>query len=94
MQIGDCKMSPWAVVSLEWPWAYGSTWVLFCQIRCWGMFVSDGVGGIPAWIPAFAGMTWEGAGMVWEGAGVTGGGGDMTGGGSDGGRGCGNGVGG
>ena len=23
------------------------------------------------WIPAFAGMTWEGAGMTWEGAGMT-----------------------
>ena len=21
------------------------------------------------WVPAFAGMTWEGAGMTWEGAG-------------------------
>ena len=24
------------------------------------------------WIPAYAGMTWEGAGMTWEGAGYDG----------------------
>ena len=44
LMIGDCKVSPWAVVSLEWPWVYGSTWVLFCQIRRRGMFGSDGEG--------------------------------------------------
>ena len=44
LSIGGCKMSPWAVVSLEWPWVYGSTWVLLCQIRCRGMFGSDGGG--------------------------------------------------
>ena len=29
-------------------------------------------------IPAYAGMTWEGAGMTWEGAGMTGLGAGMT----------------
>ena len=32
-----------------------------------GCPVSDGGGEIPA----FAGMTWEGAGMTWEGVGMT-----------------------
>ena len=51
LMVGDCKMAPWAVVSLEWSWVYGSTWVLFCQMRCGvdSRLRGNDVGGIDDW---------------------------------------------
>ena len=78
--IGDCKMAPWSVVSLEWSWVYGSTWVLLCQIRCGvdsrlrgndGGGCGSDVDGCGNDVGEGAGMAWEGAGMTWEGVGMT-----------------------
>ena len=72
LQIVDCMVSPWATVWFEWPWVYGSTWVLFCQIRCRGdsrLRGNDG-GAAAGMTWEVVGMTWEVVGMTWEGAGI------------------------
>ena len=91
--------SPWGVVSLSRHSPIVVRGFCFVKYGAVGCLVSDAGGEIPA----FAGMTWEGAGvaggtkngrglvgdMTWEGAGMTEAGceNDVGGGGNDGGRG-------
>ncbi len=59
-------MAPWSVVSLEWSWVYGSTWVLFCQMR-FGVdsrLRGNDVGGCGSDVGEGVGVTWEGVGMT------------------------------
>ena len=69
--IGDCRLGVARCLLGLWfrCSGYGSMVVRgFCFVKFGAGGCSGRTGaGIPAWIPAFAGMTWEGAGMVWEG---------------------------